>query len=124
MTRDPADAEDMVQETYLKAYAAFSTHRADANLKAGLYRVLISTYTNGYRKQQRQPLQAPAEELTTWRVAQPVEHPSRDLPSAEVEALDRLPDTAVKEALQQLPEYIRLAVYLADVEGFAGIQIA
>ena len=100
MTRNPADAEDLVQETYLKAYRAFASFQEGTNLKAWLYRILTNTYINGYRKRQRQPLQAPTEEITDWQIAQAGEHTSRGLPSAEMEALDRLPDDAVKEALQ------------------------
>jgi RNA polymerase sigma-70 factor (ECF subfamily) len=124
MTRNPPDAEDLVQETYLKAYGAFASFRAGTNLRAWLYRILTNTYINGYRKRQRQPVEQPSEEITDWQLAQAAQHTSSGLRSAEMDALDRLPDSDVKDALSQLAEDFRMAVYLADVEGFAYKEIA
>jgi len=124
LTRNRADAEDLVQETCLKAYAAFGSFRAGSNLRAWLYRILTNNYIDGCRRRQRQPAQHLTGEITDRHLLRSAAHLSTGLRSAESEALDRFPDSDVAAALRELSEHIRMAVYLADVEGLAYREIA
>ncbi|APT93079.1 RNA polymerase sigma factor RpoE [Corynebacterium phocae] len=124
MTRNPQDAEDLVQETYLKAYNSFDKFQEGTNLKAWLYRIMTNTYINSYRKAKRRPVESSAEDLTDSQLYTTSGHDSTGLQSAEVEALRGMPDSAISEAMNGLPEDYRMVVYYADVEGLAYKEIA
>jgi len=126
MTRNPADAEDVLQETFLKAYRAYHTFTAGTNLKAWLYRILTNTYINKYRKAQRRPSEVELGELEDFYLYKRMGEPgsSSATPSAESQVLETIVDSDVKGALEALPEHFRLPVLMADVEGFSYKEIA
>lgn len=124
MTRNPQDAQDLVQETFAKAFAAFERFAEGTNLKAWLYRILTNSYINTYRKRQREPYLGAVDELEDWQLGGAESTTASSSRSAEAEAIDRTPATVVTDALNGLPEDFRMVVYLADVEGFSYQEIA
>ena len=123
-TGNQQDAHDLVQETYLKAFAAFDQYQQGTNIKAWMHRILENTYINSYRKQKNQPYQTPLEELEDWQIGRAESRTATTRRSAEAEAIDHLPATVVKQALQDLPEEFRNAVFLVDVEGYSYQEVA
>jgi RNA polymerase sigma-70 factor, ECF subfamily len=124
MTKNASDAEDLVQETIAKAYAAFHQFRPGTNMRAWLHRILANTFINGYRKRRREPASATlgTDFQEDWQVgADPLSPPAR---SAEAEALDRLADSEILDALRDLPQEFRVAIYLADIEGYPYKEVA
>ena len=126
LTRNPSDAEDLVQETYLRAYRGFHTFEEGTNLKAWLYRILTNTFINEYRKAKRRPVEAELDDLEDLYLYRRLggadeAHAAR---SPETEVLEHIPEQDVKEAVESLPEQYRMAVLLADVEGFSYKEIA
>jgi RNA polymerase sigma-70 factor (ECF subfamily) len=123
MTRNPSDAEDLIQETFAKAYAKFHQFQPGTNLRAWLHRILSNTFINTYRKKRREPLQDLGGEFQDdWQTgADPLTPPAR---SAEAEVLDRLGESEVLRALRELPTEFRVAIYLADIEGYPYREVA
>jgi RNA polymerase sigma-70 factor, ECF subfamily len=126
MTRNPADAEDLVQETYLKAYRAFDSFQEGTNLKSWLYKILTNTFINSYRSKRRRPALSElddVEDLYLYHRLGGLEAAAAGR-SAEDLVLDHFTEAEVKAAVESLPEQFRLAVLLADVEGFSYKEIA
>ena len=124
MTRNRTEAEDLLQETAAKAFAGFHGFRDGTNLGGWLYRILLNTHISGYRKQQRRPVQWLTDEITDGQLLAEARHSSIGLRSAEDQVLDQLGDHDVRDAMRQLPEKLRTAVYYADIEGRRFKEIA
>jgi RNA polymerase sigma-70 factor, ECF subfamily len=125
MTRNPADAEDLVQETMLRAYRAFDRFEPGTNLKAWLFRILTNAYINVYRKRQREPQKLSQDEVEDFDLYQQLkDHDPQFSATPESIVLDSLVDSDILEAIDSLPEQFRLAVILSDIEGFTYAEMA
>jgi RNA polymerase sigma-70 factor (ECF subfamily) len=124
MTSNRVDAEDLVQETMLNAYAGFRTFEPGTNLTAWLRRIMTNTYINSHRRQKRRPAEHPAGEITDQQLVSSASRTPGGLRSAEEQALEMLPDPYLKAAMMVLPEQFRIAVYFADIAGYSYKEIA
>lgn len=124
LTRNRADAEDLVQETYLKAYQKFHQFTPGTNIKAWMYRILTNTYISTYRKAKRSPMRTSTDSIEDWQLADAASHDAKGLESAEVEALAAMPSSQVRDAVDALTEDQRLVVLLSDVDGLSYKEIA
>jgi len=124
LAKNPSDAADLVQETYLKAYQSFHQFQQGTNLKAWLFRILTNTFINLYRKRSKAGIQEGLDDLEEWQVGEATSLTQTRTRSAEAEAIDRIPDDTIRRALQALTEERRMVIYLADVEGFRYHEIA
>ena len=124
LTRNRADADDLVQETFTRAYASFGRFEPGTNAKAWLYRILTNTFITSCRKRQHEPQPMSISDLQDWQVARASYRPPSGLRPPDIEVLDKLPDPHLQRALQQLPGHFRTAVYLADIEGYGRKEIA
>ena len=125
MTRNPADAEDLVQETMLRAYRSFDRFEPGTNLKAWLFRILTNAYINVYRKRQREPQKVSQDEVEDFDLYQELkDHDPQFSATPETIVLDALVDSDITDAIDDLPEQFRLAVVLSDIEGFSYAEMA
>ena len=125
MTRNPADAEDLVQETMLRAYRSFDRFEAGTNLKAWLFRIMTNAYINTYRKKQREPKKVSSDEVEDFDLYQELkDHDPQWEMTPENLVLNSLVDSDIIEAIDDLPEQFRLAVVLSDIEGFSYAEMA
>ena len=124
MTRNHDDAEDLVQDTLVRAYVGFASFRPETNLRAWLNRIMINTYINGYRKRLRQPTYLPTEGVTEAHLVASAAHTSTGLRSAEDEGLDKMPNAEISVAVRQLhPSFVE-TLYYADIQGYRYKEIA